>query len=1116
MTARQRAALEAHLSGRRFRITSADGRPLGTGFAVGGHILTCAHVAGGIAQEDIRIEIEGESAPVRSRLISWRHDAALLTVERSLGSLAVAAERPATLLISGFPAEAGLARELMIDTPVGASASIDYMAGGRSFSLENVWTFPGGVVTPGFSGAPAVDAESGAVAGMIVADFIAPPGKTGLAGFILPLARLLEDDEFGTLLARKMESAPRFGAAPNEAGALAWCKAATRNELERLADEQRFDTEGLITRTAAEEEFARFLGGPARIWAIVDRSGVGKSTTLAHLTKKATDRPALFLRALDVASPATSLSELVRQKLAASAPDYVAGGASLERLIEASRPPLLLTLDGINETALSVADLRDRWLPEALRQAAGAKLVLSCRPESWGEISARIPEHWLHRTAADEGADGPPRPGKSTFELGDFSSDERREYILSRFGAVPPALRGVGNPFLLAIAAEISEELPDFPVSRWSLLSRWVTSHCQHAAESAPSHAVENLLERVAFECLRLEQRALPRLDPLVRDPAFAALLRENLLVREAGSYGFRYDPLFEHLAARSFEADGLDYARGSWRHGELRIEWPVIVAFCERLAETGDGKSIALMWDKLHYAPGMDAQSLIRAMVALPVSADHYGKVLDMLAAIGREEAFTLSFSGREIAASSWPPKLKIGVLKLLVRAASGYDYRANDLAETMRFTRNIHQFEFEGFRHIVTSLLDGDREAFLSALAVWHGDKTRLGEFRKAIRESSVSSWTSCCLVFCADLFTDAELLSVIDPEESVTVFGGLAFVDYDRLGRLPALLAAKHPFDKDRFRAALRALAWAGRELPAKPPQPYFERALALALDRFDAFDNYEFQSDILTWSAAVPELRSRAWELLVAQTEKGEADSHSFRYFLPYRPDEVVALVERHKDKIHARKGSPMLDLAESPLRPREPASDELVGLRARLIRDEIAARGYDAEICDVIEGLFYELEPRQLVESGIARLAAEAVASGAGARVLIYFAGDRNAQHRDGLLALSDGLAEAFAETSPVAELVAGMLGLRFSRCLNSGQFERDLSLLRALRDRAAARFGPDVLAEAFRIAPTFALLGRDSGRIEALAALAEGDRSDPRLAEIGDLIRAEAQRRSSS
>ncbi|KTE18786.1 hypothetical protein ATE67_16965 [Sphingopyxis sp. H050] len=333
--------------------------------------------------------------------------------------------------------------------------------------------------------------------------------------------------------------------------------------------------------------------------------------------------------------------------------------------------------------------------------------------------------------------------------------------------------------------------------------------------------------------------------------------------------------------------------------------------------------------------------------------------------------------------------------------------------------------------------------------------------------------------------------------------------------RLGRLPVLLAATEPFDRDRFRAALRALAWAGREIPAKPPQPYFERALALALERFEAFDNYEFQSDLLTWSATVPELRDQAWKLLVAQTEKGEADSHNFRYFLPYRPDEVVALVARCKDKIHPRKGSPILDLAESPLRSREPASDDLVALRVRLIREEIAERGFDADICDVIEGLFYELAPRQLVEFGIERLAVEAIASGPDARVLIYFAGDRNAQHEDGLLAISDKLAETFAARGPVPNLVGEMLGLRFSRCLNSKRFERDLSILRDLRDRARERFGTDLVARAFRIAPTFALLGRDSARIEALAALAEGDRDDPRLAEIGDQIRAEAGRDSS-
>ena len=940
------AALEDHLRPHRFRVCNAAGQTLGTGFGIGRHVMTCAHVAGDTQLDELRILLDGVPVPVSGRIVSWQLDAMLLTMTSPTPRLAIGWERPDRVLIAGFPGESGLAGDLFVEASLGGSASISYEAGGHSYALPDIWTIPEGMVSPGFSGAPAIDCTNGAAAGMVVADFRTPAGKSGLSGFVLPLARLREDPDIGPILAGIAEEEPRYGGTPNAKGAEVWCRAASQRELARLADEQRYDSASVIARAEGEAEFERFLASEARIWAIVDRSGTGKSTLLARLVEASEYEPALLVRALDVDAAAGSLSDVVRQKLADTAPSHVSEAPTLEALGEASATAPLIALDGLNESGLAAADMRDKWLPDAVAQAARCKLILTCRPESWADISERIPKRLFHRPGEEDAKGG------IDFRLGEFSGEERRKFLAAKFGGVPAALKGISNPLLLAMAAELSDDLPDHAVSRWSLLSRWTSHHCRHAAGKAQgfgARGVESLLEQIARECLRLGRETLPRSHELGRAPGFDALLGENLLVEEAGSFAFRYDLLFEHVAARGLDAADLRLTGGEWDYKGLPVGWPVVVAYCDQIADEDNQAAADLIWEKLAKADAQDDReglSLLRALMALPMPATRVATARALIDTIAGTRPIALILMRGELASAGWPPGLLIPVLKHLVHASSGYDFRANDLAEIMRFTRNINQFEHDGFARLASVILQESRSEFLEALGAWHLDEEKLGAQRPdSARESSVASWTSFCFVSLAPRLTDDEMLTIPDPENGWYVFRGLAFVDPERLASFVELLEARVPFDAPRFISLARALRHAGEDLPAELRETVNDRVIETGLSRFASFDNDDFRNELLQWAAARPERRDAAWDLLVQLAEEGAAEADSFRHFLPHRPKEVVALVERLGDRIDYFTGSPQLELARTGPSFSGGVPDHVVAARVELLRGEAARLGY---------------------------------------------------------------------------------------------------------------------------------------------------------------------------
>lgn len=1021
-------ALERHIGHRLFRIADREGRPLGSGFAVRGAVLTCAHVVGNRSADGLM----AGSFPVAAVRIGEVHDVALLEIDGDVIGLPVTWTRPDDVMVAGFPMEPGLTGALFGTGRVSGSGAIGYEAHGRSYHLPEAWALADAFVSPGHSGGPVVDRASGAVAGITVANFSSANGLSAPSGFVLPLSALVDDQAVGDVLRQAEALTPRYGPRPNAPAALAWCREATRVEVERMSRERLLDPQRTVGRPRLQEELVRFLEGDAAVWAIVDRSGLGKSTALATMAAEIADRPTLFLRAMEVDAATGSLNELVASKLREARIAFADGIPDLGAMARSGFAPLVI-VDGLNESQLSPTAMRDVWLPNALRDAEGCKLIITCRPEAWTDLRSRVPKDAFHGL----GEEGDSSVG---FQIGEFSDNERQAFVDLRFSRRLGGAEHVRNPLLLGIAAELREELDGARLSRWRLFEEWIRRNCGRAAARAGEavEVAEGTLERVAATCLRQSVRSVARSDPVTREPGFGELVREHLLVSEGTRIGFRYDSLFEHLVARSIDVARLEVEGRRWRHEGRDIAWPVIVATCERIAAEDDTAGIAAMWDLVDKAEDRTATNLLDCVCALPVPEDGEERVLAMFERAGSHGLWGFSLSPSVVDAE-WRGEFSIKALRIAVRAASGYDFRENDLSIPMRFARSEGQFELQGFKGFVESLLASDRQLLLDALGAWHTDCTRLGEiWGDSSRESTVWSWTSCCFVFCHASFTDEELLTAPSPAHAGSVFHGLALADPERLLRLADQLAGTTALPKRRFRAALFALRSMADEVGEDLRHRYVRASMELGLKRVAELEDHNLANQIVVWCAAATDLREEAWRRLLALVDAGRAETGALRAFLTHKPAEVMDLASSRPEAFATQDGSIMLDLARSPMFPAGTISDEVAALRMGILTDVISAQGFSKRLGGVIEGLLYEFAPEQAERVGLVDVALEAIRAGSGSELIVYFAGDQNAALADGRLAHADRLARAFARECPDLELVEHILSLRLLRAARAG------------------------------------------------------------------------------
>lgn len=1061
MNSGRAAALEELVRSHLFPVTDSKGLPLGTAFAVGGGVLTCAHVVGARTPDELRV---GDRR-VLSLVVGRTSDAAFLRLDHDVGGLALGRVRPDAIVVAGYPVEDGLTGPLLTISRIEGSGAIEYAAHGSVHRPAEVWTMSGVLASPGVSGGPVVDSSSGAVVGITVANFGLSQGMQGPAGFMLPIATVFEDEALRERLLAAEAGTARFGSLPNLAAALSWTRAATGMELARMSEEGLFDGARTVPRKFLDNAVDRFLGGNSRVFALVDRSGLGKSTALASIAERIVDRPVVFLRALEVDGPSTGLTELLRRQLELVKPPYASGIPDLDALAAASELAPLVIIDGINEARIGDADLRDRWLPKASAEAQGCKLLLSSRPETWEAIKERVPARILHPVDEDQ------QDGRLAHGIGEYSEDEQRAFVLDRFGSELANLKGMRNPLLLELAAQLRDEVDGRAVGRWRLMARWIERDCGRAADYgvASARVVEDTLVRVAEECLRLGTEVAERSWPVTREPAFDALIKQHLILREGSQFGFRYDTLFEHLAARSLSVDSLELSGNAWSHEGVRVGWSIVIALCDRLAVEASEDELERMWELLAVAPADAGSNIIRCVAALPVSAEEEAEALTIIERAACDRFCSFAFVAADVAAAEWRPKFGRAVLRIAVRAASGYDFRENDLSNEIRFWRSERQFEIQGFRTTVKSLLERDHEGMLATLREWNLDEEKLGVISgDTTLESTIGSWVSCCFVYCAHLLTDDELTSVPSPRKSGAVFRGLAFSDPSRLLRLARSMAAADDVEPLRLRAVLGALHDMAEDVPDGLNTEFSVAACELALARFDDLDDTDFQSRALAWCAPQEHLRARGWALLVDLAEANRAESVALQAFLLFQPDEVISLAKRVPDGFATLSGSVMLDLAKSSYENGGGVTAQIAAVRMAILREHIAENGFLREAANAVEDLLYVFTPEQAEEVGLVELAFELIRAGTVARAIVYCAGDQNGQATGGRLDQIDRLARGFAEQCPDRDVVELLLMLRLMRAWRMPDVADALVTLGELASASATRFGPGILVKALR------------------------------------------------
>lgn len=1109
MNGRRAEALEALVRPSVVRIVGPGGGTRGTGFAVAGRVLTCAHVVAGLETDEFEVEShEGARISVRGVVLNCDLDVAMLEVESDLPSLAVGPfERPDEILSIGFPDAAGVEGPIVSRGPIGGKTAILYGESTPDYALRDVWTLPGGFIAPGCSGAPVVDTGSGSVVGMVVAEFSSDSGRSGLAGFVQPIVNLSDDRRIGAVLDEADATVARFGPIPNQIASREWARLATSAILSRMESEGRYDRDRLILRKSLEHALTAFQASGAPVWAVVDQSGVGKSTGLARAAESRTDRPTLFLRAMDVDDPSETLNDLVREAFMSVAPGHVERAPTLAALAAAGGPPPLIIVDGLNEARISPADLRDRWLPNAVRAAAACKLVLTCRPEIWEQITECMPKKLFY---ADDPA-APAAKRRPAHEVGEFTDDELVEFSLKRGEALPRWLRKIRNPLLLSMAGELRSDIDEDKIDRWGLIAAFVRHHCRHSGDRSgvPQRRAETLAEHLAFACLERPNPVIAKSDPLTLDPAFQGLVDENLLVDERDGYGFRYDLLYEHLAARSLSGGKLVAAGEHLEQAGRPLPWTVVRAYCDRLRSEGTGEEIAAFLDVIVRVDGRkQAENILSCLAVLPLGDDRHDLVLRTLMWVAEDGMLPYLPLGREVAEANWSPLLLIEALRVHVLASSGYDFRANDLSTAERIARAGHQFELQGFDRQLRIIMAQGRERLLATLRRWHDDNARLGEIHGDIsKESSVSSWVSCCLVFCASLLTKEELIGAMSPEPSASVFDGLALLEPALLAEIAEHLGGEERLQTTLFRHALRALN--GMEEVPGLALGQSPRILAcrLGLMRFDDLDDVDFKNVVVCWCASGGrDLAEQGWHRLIGLADAGEAESVALQAYLPHSPGEVIALARRKPEAFGTQTGFLLLDLAKPPYfhAPVQEGSEEL-SIRIDLLKAHIEDHGFDQAACGVIEDLLYSPDATSYEALGLMDLALKAVEQGRPARVLVHVAGDWNAMCADDKLVRANRLAQAIADGCPDREMVEQLIGKRAGRALKRRAGPEEIGFVSALAERAIARFGPELLIRALRAARGF-LISDEAGRKPALLdALARLD-GDPRIvAEIARL-----------
>ncbi|MGW7824269.1 trypsin-like peptidase domain-containing protein [Streptomyces puniciscabiei] len=266
----------------------------------------------------------------------------------------------------------------------------------------------------GAAGGPVLDAETGAVIGVLGTALHSAQRDTGFAVPLRPA-----DGPLGELLDRNATTVPAYGADLNLAGMLQLTATSIGQD-----GPQGFlaGAVGPVERHAVARELAAFTDGDRAVLGLVGAPGSGRTTALAALAARRAhgERPAptLWLRGADLEDADDSVADAARRTLERAARIVAAARGvrpeslgdltpeHLAHLAARSGRPLLLVLDGPEEMPPVLAHRLPDWTraTAAWLCGTGARLAVACREEYWERAGTEFPADLLHTPTAPTSA----------------------------------------------------------------------------------------------------------------------------------------------------------------------------------------------------------------------------------------------------------------------------------------------------------------------------------------------------------------------------------------------------------------------------------------------------------------------------------------------------------------------------------------------------------------------------------------------------------------------------------------------------------------------------------------------------------------------------------------
>ncbi|WNI18350.1 serine protease [Actinacidiphila sp. ITFR-21] len=422
------------------------------------------------------------------------------------------------------------------------------------------------------SGAPLIDAATGAVLAVVVASVAtAPRAGHRASGFAVPLRTANAPGPLAEVLARNAATVPAHGAHLNLAGALRLTGVTVGSAA--VPGEWREP----LPRPELADAVQEFLAAPAQaaplLLGLVGDPGTGRSTELARLAARrargAHPAPTLWLRGAELRPGDGGIKDAVERALHTAAriadaasdrshePLHAAADA-VAGLARAAGRPLLVILDAPEEMPPVLAHALPGWTAATAGwlRTSGARLAVACRGELWEQLAASTP------------------PGASCRVPVGALTGEQAVRARERYGLPAGSLAAAdaAHPLALRLLSEVRAALPadaaaGEPPTRAEIFSAHLDLVCLRtavrlAAAAQPAvrgSAVRRLAARVAGQaheaarrCLgpgqgRLDREAFEELFPS-RTGWASAVLAEGLLVPAGTGYRFAHEEVADWL----------------------------------------------------------------------------------------------------------------------------------------------------------------------------------------------------------------------------------------------------------------------------------------------------------------------------------------------------------------------------------------------------------------------------------------------------------------------------------------------------------------------------------------------------------------------------------------